>query len=258
MRPTLNWFDIKDSLGYQIGYEYTDLIDTVAAILERVPRSRRPVVQDLYVDEQECRLVIDYSHASDDVEALIDEAIRAAYPYILRDIMKKTVQNPCFIALESSDLCYDGGWPVEVGTAVNEGDFTHTWSSLIRPKKGWNIDKNWDALAARAHGIEKKDLMTATKRKRLSEQILLSAIRHDYTLVVRNKRHSLNLMKMLFGEYTERYEIDVINFDDLLKIHDLSEAQLTRVNRYFERANQPLRAEASAAAMAYAYKQAGE
>ncbi|WP_282153932.1 hypothetical protein [Ruegeria atlantica] len=74
MRRTMNWNDIAGSIGYEIGYQHQTLIATVTEILERIPEDRRPAGIRFYIEGHSLR--VDNDPVDDEVQAIIDEAVR--------------------------------------------------------------------------------------------------------------------------------------------------------------------------------------
>ncbi|TMV02590.1 hypothetical protein FGK63_20395 [Ruegeria sediminis] len=164
--------------------------------------------------------------------------------------------NPVFLAFTTSDLSQYVGWPIEIGFASNQADgSTKSWSTLIRPSDNWDV-KKWSTYAQRGHGIEFDDLLKAPAPADAAVRIVNIVDAQRCTLVVLDKQNDHRLLNMLLAELPDARKIMVISFDELLGARNLTAPRLERVNRYYQRTQNVLRAEASAAAMAYAYKQA--
>lgn len=165
---------------------------------------------------------------------------------------------PIFLAFTTSDLSQYHGWPIEIGFAVNQPDgSTKTWSSLIRPADSWDRDK-WSPWAQKAHGIEFKDLATAPASATVAADVLRQAMCEGVVFVVGKESKDQRLMNLLLSELTSPPECQVISFDELLQARALTAPRSERVNRYYQRIHETLRAEAAAASLAYAYKQVGD
>lgn len=73
-----------------------------------------------------------------------------------------------FIDFEASGLGPDS-WPIEIGLSWIEGYAVTTWSSLIRPASGWNLDA-WNAASERIHRISLGTLAAAPIARGVAEE----------------------------------------------------------------------------------------
>ena len=80
MRRTMNWSDIYDSVGQEIGFQHSEIAETVAEILARIPEDRRPDGMRVIIDCHQ--LKIEHDEVDDEVKSIIAEAIEAANPMI--------------------------------------------------------------------------------------------------------------------------------------------------------------------------------
>lgn len=80
------------------------------------------------------------------------------------------IRDLVIIDLEASGLG-PGSWPIEVGLAWFEEGEVSTWSSLIRPEPGWDLEA-WDPMAEEIHGISRGELAQAPAAWTVATELL--------------------------------------------------------------------------------------